>query len=85
MEIMPKAVKKPLTIYEVRGIAGDYQLFLPSKPGVDWIELTQRLPIEFNKLEGKNVENFRHKATISRGGYLLTLDNLMVIKNYVND
>jgi adenylate cyclase len=64
MEIMPKGVKEPLTIYEVGGIAGDYQLFLPPKPEVDWVELAQQLPIEFNELEGKNVGNLRHRATI---------------------
>jgi adenylate cyclase len=64
MEIMPKGVKKPLTIYEVGGIAGGYQLFLPPKPEADWIGLAQQLPIEFNELEGKNVGNSRHKATI---------------------
>ena len=41
MQVSPKGVKEPLTIYEVGGIAGDYQLFLPPKPEVDWIELTQ--------------------------------------------
>ena len=31
MKVMPKGVKKPLTIHEVGGIGGDFQLFLPPK------------------------------------------------------
>ena len=64
MEVMPKGVKEPLTIYEVGGIAGDYQLFLPPKPEVDWIELTQQLPVQFIVLEGKHVGELRHNAAI---------------------
>ena len=64
MQVSPKGVKEPLTIYEVGGIAGDYQLFLPPKPEVDWIELTQQLPIQFTVLEGKHVGEVRYKAAI---------------------
>ena len=37
MQVSPKGVKEPLTIYEVGGIAGDYQLFLPprTRSGLD--------------------------------------------------
>jgi adenylate cyclase len=64
MQVMPKGVQEPLAIYEVGGIAGDYQLFLPPKPGVDWIELTQQLPIQFTVLEGKHVGDLRYNAAI---------------------
>jgi adenylate cyclase len=64
MQVMPKGVKEPLTIYEVGGIGGDYQLFLPSKPEVDWIGLAQSLPIQFTVLEGRHVGELRHNAAI---------------------
>ena len=64
MQVSPKGVKEPLTIYEVGGIAGDYQLFLPPKPEVDWIELTQPLPLQFTVLEGKHVGEVRYQAAI---------------------
>jgi adenylate cyclase len=64
MQVSPKGVKEPLTIYEVGGIAGDYQLFLPPKQEVDWIELDQHLPIQFTVVEGKHVGELRHNATI---------------------
>jgi hypothetical protein len=55
-----------LTIYEVGGIAGDYQLFLPPKPEMDWLELTQPLNIQFTVLEGKHVGELRNNAAIIR-------------------
>ena len=64
MQVSPKGVKEPLTIYEVGGIAGDYQLFLPPKPEVDWIELTQPLSLQFTVLEGKHVGEVRYQAAI---------------------
>jgi adenylate cyclase len=64
MQVSPKGVKEPLTIYEVGGIAGDYQLFLPPKPGVCWIELTQPLSLQFTLLEGKHVGEERYQAAI---------------------
>ncbi len=66
MQVMPKGVQEPLTIYEVGGIAGDYQLFLPPKPEVEWIVLTQQLPVQFTVLEGKHVGDLRHNAAIVR-------------------
>jgi adenylate cyclase len=64
MQVSPKGVKEPLTIYEVGGIAGDYQLFLPPKPEVGWIELTQPLSLQFTLLEGKHVGEVRYQAAI---------------------
>jgi adenylate cyclase len=64
MQVMPKGVKEPLTIYEVGGIAGDYQLFLPPKPEEVWTELPQPLPIQFVLIEGKHAEDLRHDAAI---------------------
>jgi adenylate cyclase len=66
MQVSPKGVKEPLTIYEVGGIAGDYQLFLPLKPEVSWIELTQPLSLQFTLLEGKHVGELRYNAAITK-------------------
>jgi adenylate cyclase len=66
LQVSPKGVKEPLTIYEAGGIAGDYQLFLPPKPEVDWIELTQQLPIQFTVLAGKHVGELRYNAAITK-------------------
>jgi adenylate cyclase len=66
MQVSPKGVKEPLTIYEVGGIAGDYQLFLPPQPGVEWIEITQQLPIQFTVLAGKHGGELRYNAAITK-------------------
>lgn len=64
MQVSPKGVKEPLTIYEVGGIAGDYQLFLPPKPEVGWIKLTQPLSLQFTLLEGKHGGEVKYQAAI---------------------
>ncbi|MBM4287692.1 MAG: response regulator [Deltaproteobacteria bacterium] len=66
VQVSPKGVKEPLTIYEVGGIAGDYQLFLPPKPDVEWIEITHQLPVQFTVLEGKHVGELRYNAAITK-------------------
>jgi adenylate cyclase len=66
MQVSPKGVKEPLTIYEVSGIAGDYQLFLPPKPEVSWIELSQPLSLQFTLLDGKHEGEERYQAAILR-------------------
>jgi len=66
LEIMPKGVTEPLTVYEVGGIAGDYQLFLPPKLQVDWRELARQLPIRFNVLEGEQAGEPRYMAAITK-------------------
>jgi adenylate cyclase len=55
-----------LTIYEVGGIAGDYQLFLPPKPEVSWIELSEPLSLQFTLLDGKHGGEERYQAAILR-------------------
>ena len=64
MQVSPKGVKEPLTIYEVGGIADDYQLFLPTKQEVIWLELARPLPVRFTVLEGKHVGKIQQEAAI---------------------
>ncbi|MCP4400570.1 MAG: response regulator [bacterium] len=54
MEVMPKGVKEPITIYEVGGIGGEFEVFLPEKEKIEPIELQQPIAIEFIVLEGKH-------------------------------
>ncbi|MBW1783999.1 MAG: response regulator [Deltaproteobacteria bacterium] len=64
MEVMPKGVKKPLSIYEVGGIRGDFNLFLPEKVEVELPELPRPFPILFTILEGKHASDEAHKGTV---------------------
>lgn len=55
MEISPKGVKEPITIYDVGGIGGPFNLFLPDKPGGHLVELAQPVAVSWTILEGKHV------------------------------
>lgn len=66
MQVMPKGVKKPLTIHEVGGIGGDFQLFLPPKKEITWIELKQGLPVQFIVVDWKHTGELRHGGAITK-------------------
>jgi adenylate cyclase len=66
MEVMPKGVKKPITIYEVGGIRGEFDLFLPEKVEMDLPELPRPFPILFTILEGKHAGNEARSGTVVR-------------------
>ncbi len=52
-EIMPKGVREPLTVYEVGGISGDFNLYLPPKVPPKLLDLVQPLPIQMAVMSGK--------------------------------
>jgi adenylate cyclase len=66
MKVMPKGVKKPLTIHEVGGIGGDFQLFLPPKKEITWIELKQGLPVQFIVVDWKHTGELGHGGAITK-------------------
>ncbi len=53
LEVMPKGVKKPISLYDVTGIEGEFNVFIPVKAKVKLIELKKGMPIVFFALEGK--------------------------------
>jgi len=52
MQIEPKGIKEPITIYEVRGVGGQYNLFLPNEDE-DMVNLDAPLLVEYTVLQGK--------------------------------
>ena len=66
MDVMPKGVKEPITIYEVGGIGGDFNVFLPAKEQIEFIELQPPLTVQFTILEEKDASNKAHPGTIVR-------------------
>jgi len=66
IEVMPKGVKKPLTIYEVGGIRGEYNLFLPEKVDAVLVDLAKPLVVEFTILEGKHAGDTRYVGTLDK-------------------
>jgi adenylate cyclase len=65
-EIAPKGVQKPITIYEVGGIGGGFNMFLPEKKRAELPELMRPLPVRFSVVEGKNVNAESYRGTVSR-------------------
>jgi adenylate cyclase len=52
LEVETKGVDEPLVLYDVRGIGGDYNLFLPESVET-FVPLQETLPIRYTILEGK--------------------------------
>ncbi|MEM1394290.1 MAG: adenylate/guanylate cyclase domain-containing protein [Cyanobacteria bacterium P01_H01_bin.150] len=55
-EVKPKGVQNPITIYEVGGIAGDYNLYLKREEEV-FFSLAQPIMFEYAVLDGKDISN----------------------------
>jgi class 3 adenylate cyclase len=49
-----KGIEQPITVYDVRGIGGEYNLFLPERAEV-FLPLHQEIPLRYTVLEGKHV------------------------------
>ncbi|MEH2283564.1 MAG: adenylate/guanylate cyclase domain-containing protein [Nostoc sp.] len=64
LQIEPKGIKHPVTICEIRGIGGKYNLFLP-KYDEKMIVLTQEVPVEYTVLQGKHAV-----GTVFRGEFI---------------
>jgi adenylate cyclase len=71
MEVEAKGIAEPITLYELRGLGGVHNLFLP-----EWEEtllpLRQEVPLQYTVIEGEHVGRIiyqGHFATLSaRGG-----------------
>ncbi len=55
-QVTPKGVKKPLTIYEVGGIGGKYNLFLSQEEEI-FLPLREPILLQYSLLKGKDIEN----------------------------
>jgi adenylate cyclase len=55
MSVEPKGVKAPITLYEVGGIGGEYDLFLPEKTAGS-VVLREAIPLIYWVIEGNNTK-----------------------------
>ena len=53
-EVMPKGVKQPITIYDVGGIGGKYNLFLTKEEEI-YLPLKEAISLHYVVLDGKNI------------------------------
>ncbi len=59
LDVIPKGVTEPMTIYDIGGIAGNFKLFLHQKQRGELVTLADSIPLEFTILEGKHAsQNF---------------------------
>ena len=64
MQVEPKGVQEPITIHEVGGIGGEYDLFLPQK--IDTLfPLEAEIPLQYTVLEEKHVGR-----TVCKGSFV---------------
>jgi len=61
---MPKGVKDAITIYEIGGIADEFNLYLPPKKPPIFTPLPSSLKIKFVVLEGKHASDISHQAEL---------------------
>ena len=62
-QIKPKGVKQALTVYEVIGIGGEYNLFLTKQEEI-FLPINQPISIQYVLLDGKHIEDTLFKAKI---------------------
>jgi len=52
MQVQPKGFQKPITVYEIGGIGGQFNLFVPDQEEA-LVALTQEIPVQYSVLQGK--------------------------------
>jgi adenylate cyclase len=66
MEVTPKGVKNPMTLSDVGGIGGDFNVYLPEKKSAILQLLARPLHINFSILAGKHAGDDLYSAKIHR-------------------
>jgi hemerythrin-like metal-binding protein len=61
--IKPKGIKQPITIYDVKGIAGKYHLYLHQEEEI-FLPLQKEISLQYNILDGKHVSNQSVNGTL---------------------
>ncbi len=63
-QVQPKGVKEPITIYEVGGIGGEYNLFLPQEEEEVLFDIREPIPIHYTILEEKHISKTIFKGSL---------------------
>jgi len=61
--IKPKGIKQPITIYELNGIAGKYNLYLHQEEEI-FLPLQKEISLQYNILDGKKVSDQSVNGTL---------------------
>ncbi len=65
LQVEPKGIRAPITLYEISGIGGKYNLFLPTTNTL-WIDVHPAIQLEYTILEGKHVIGHLFQGTLTR-------------------
>ncbi|MBU7585897.1 MAG: adenylate/guanylate cyclase domain-containing protein [Nostoc sp. TH1S01] len=84
MRIEPKGMREPITIYEVRGVGGQYNLLLPNDDaGI--VTLTQPILVEYTVLQGKQAVGTAFQGELislsEKVAQLRSLNSLEILNN----
>ncbi|ETR72540.1 MAG: hypothetical protein OMM_01645 [Candidatus Magnetoglobus multicellularis str. Araruama] len=79
MKVMPKGVNKPINIYDITGIAGEYKLNLPKRKPIRLNPLKHPKDITLSILDGKDTGTETYKGKV-----LKTAENVMHIQTSVS-
>ncbi|BAZ28455.1 adenylate/guanylate cyclase with Chase sensor [Cylindrospermum sp. NIES-4074] len=84
MQVEPKGIKYPITLYDIGGIGGDYHLFLP-KDEENMVKLSQEVPIEYIVLQGKHADGSVFRGELislsEHGAQLRAAHSLKLLSN----
>jgi adenylate cyclase len=84
LRVEPKGIKAPITIYDIGGIGGKYNLYLP-KSEENMVKLNQEIPLEYTILEGKHAVGTIFKGQLvclsENGGQLRSEHSLEPLSN----
>jgi adenylate cyclase len=65
MQVEPKGVKQPITIYDISGVAGEYNLFLRSQED-KLVTLKHPIPVQYKVIEGKHLDDVMFSGKLMR-------------------
>ncbi|MGB3205834.1 MAG: adenylate/guanylate cyclase domain-containing protein, partial [Crinalium sp.] len=80
MKVEPKGIKEPITLYDIGGVNGNYNIFLPAEED-NFCTLKEAVPLKYTVLDGKHVV-----GTLFEGSFIKVSANGAEIKseNHLN-
>jgi adenylate cyclase len=81
MEVMPKGVKNAITIYDIGGIADEFNLYLPPKKLPSFMRLDPPLKINFAVVEGKHAGDRNYYAELTK----ISLKGMKIKSSFIVD
>lgn len=84
MQVQPKGFNEPMSIYEVGGIGGKYNLHLRKEENI-LVPLTEEFPVRYTVLEGKNIDGIMYPGSLvklsAKGAEIISEHTLEPLKN----